>query len=83
MTDVTLGADAWKGVDAGVEAMVDKWLVKAGDTVRAGQPLANVVLVKSNQEIVAPSAGRIDKILVPAGDTFARGKPIARLAEAA
>lgn len=83
MTDVTLNADAWKGVDAGVEAMVDKWLVKAGDTVRAGQPLANVVLVKSNQEIVAPSAGRIDKILVPAGDTFAKGKPIARLAEAA
>jgi len=83
MTDVTLQADAWKGVDAGVEAMVDKWLVKAGDTVRAGQPLANVVLVKSNQEIVAPSAGRIDKILVPAGDTFAQGKPIARLAEAA
>lgn len=83
MTDVTLQADAWKGVDAGVEAMVDKWLVKAGDSVRAGQPLANVVLVKSSIEVVAPAAGRVDKILVQAGDTFAKGKPIARLTGAA
>lgn len=83
MTDITLQADAWQGVDAGVEAMVDKWLVKAGDTVRAGQPVANVVLVKSSLEIVAPAAGRVDKILVQAGDTFAKGKPIAKLAEVA
>jgi len=47
--------------------------------VQAGQPLANVVLVKSNLEITAPASGRI-QILVPAGSTFARGKPIATLA---
>lgn len=80
MTDITLAAEAWEGVDAAVEALVDKWLVQAGDTVRAGQPLANVVLVKSNQEITAPADGRIAQILVPAGGTFARGKPIATLA---
>jgi pyruvate/2-oxoglutarate dehydrogenase complex dihydrolipoamide acyltransferase (E2) component len=80
MTDITLAAGAWEGVDAAVEALVDKWLVQAGDTVRAGQPLANVVLVKSNQEITAPADGRITQILVPAGGTFARGKPIATLA---
>ncbi len=80
MTDITLAAGAWEGVDAAVEALVDKWLVQAGDTVRAGQPLANVVLVKSSQEITAPADGRIAQILVPAGGTFARGKPIATLA---
>ena len=80
MTDITLAAEAWEGVDAAVEALVDKWLVQAGDTVRAGQPLANVVLVKSNQEITAPADGRIAQILVPAGGTFARGKPVATLA---
>jgi pyruvate/2-oxoglutarate dehydrogenase complex dihydrolipoamide acyltransferase (E2) component len=79
MSDVTLNDEAWHGVDASVEALVDKWLVKEGDTVQAGQPLANVVLVKSNLEITAPAAGRISKILVPAGGTFARGKPIATL----
>jgi len=79
MTEVTLKPDAWEGVDAAVEALVDKWLVKEGDTVQAGQPLANVVLVKSNLEISAPAAGRI-QIVVPAGSTFARGQPIATLA---
>ena len=63
--------------------MVDKWLVGEGDTVRAGQVLANVVLIKTNQDIVAPADGRIEKILVPANETFAQGKPIALLKEAA
>jgi pyruvate/2-oxoglutarate dehydrogenase complex dihydrolipoamide acyltransferase (E2) component len=79
MTEVTLNEPAWQGVDASVEALVDKWLVQPGDTVQAGQALANVVLVKSSLEVTAPSAGRIAQILVPAGSTFARGKPIATL----
>jgi pyruvate/2-oxoglutarate dehydrogenase complex dihydrolipoamide acyltransferase (E2) component len=83
MTDVALNEEAWQGVDASVEALVDKWLVKEGDAVRLGQPLANVVLVKSNLEIAAPAAGRLAQILVPAGGTFARGKPIAVLQEGA
>jgi len=81
--EITLGSDAWKDVEPGVEALVDKWLVSAGDTVRAGQLLANVVIVKTNQDIVAPADGRIEKILVPANETFAQGKPIALLKEAA
>lgn len=81
MTGITLGADAWKDIDLTTEALVDKWLVAEGDAVRAGQLLANVVLVKANQDIVAPADGRIDKILVQAGETFARGKPIAMLKE--
>jgi pyruvate/2-oxoglutarate dehydrogenase complex dihydrolipoamide acyltransferase (E2) component len=82
VTEISLGADAWKDVEPGVEALLDKWLVGEGDTVRTGQLLANVVLVKSNLEIVAPADGRIEKILVPANDTFAKGKPIALLKEA-
>jgi pyruvate/2-oxoglutarate dehydrogenase complex dihydrolipoamide acyltransferase (E2) component len=81
--EITLNADAWKDVEPGVEALVDKWLVAQGDTVRAGQLLANVVIVKANQEIVAPADGRIEQIVVPANETFARGKPIALLQEAA
>lgn len=79
MTEITLDAHAWKDIDLGIEALVDKWLVAEGDPVRAGQPLANVVLVKTNQDIVAPADGRIEKILVQAGETFAQGKPIAML----
>lgn len=82
MTEITLGADAWKDVDPGTEALLDKWLVAEGDTVSAGQILANVVIVKANQDIAAPSNGRIVKILVKADETFARGKPLALLKEA-
>lgn len=82
MTEVTLNEAAWQGVDATVEALVDKWLVKEGDAVQAGQVLANVVLVKSNLEVTAPASGRITQIRVPAGGTFARGKPMAVLQEA-
>lgn len=83
MTEITLSADAWKDIDPGIEALVDKWLVAEGDTVRAGQPLANVVLVKATLDIGAPTSGRIEKILVKAGETFAQGKPMALLGEAA
>lgn len=79
MTDVTLRAEAWEGVDTSVQALVDKWLVQPGEQVQAGQPLANVVLVKANQEITAPASGRVARILVPAGATFARGAAIATL----
>ena len=79
MTLVTLQDEAWEGLDSTVEALVDKWLVQAGDRVKVGQPLANVVLVKSNLEVIAPTTGRIVQILVPAGSTFARGQPIATL----
>lgn len=79
MTTITLSAEAWKDIDPSTEALLDKWLVAEGDTVRAGQPLANVVIVKSNQEIVAPDDGQVEKILVQEGDTFAQGKPIALL----
>ncbi|MDD5324101.1 MAG: lipoyl domain-containing protein [Polaromonas sp.] len=81
MTAITLSADAWKDIDLTTEALVDKWLVAEGDTVHAGQLLANVVLVKTNQDIMAPADGRVEKILVQAGETFAQGKPIAMLKE--
>ena len=81
MIEITLAADAWTDIDPGTEALVDKWLVGEGDIVRAGQPIANVVIVKTNQEIVAPVDGRIEKILVKREETFARGKPIALLKE--
>ena len=81
MIEITLAADAWKDIDPGTQALVDKWLVGEGDTVRAGQPIANVVIIKANQEIVAPADGRIEKILVKSEETFAQGKPIALLKE--
>jgi pyruvate/2-oxoglutarate dehydrogenase complex dihydrolipoamide acyltransferase (E2) component len=75
--NVVLPGDVWKDLESGTEALVDGWLVAEGETVSAGQPLANVVVVKANYELLAPAAGVIDRILVPADQTFARGQALA------
>lgn len=80
--EVQLPDSAWEGVDVGVEALLDQWLVAAGDTVRADQPLAKVVLVKATVDVAAPVAGRVESLRVAMGDTFKRGEAIATLAEA-
>ncbi len=80
---IAIGLDdgAWKDVEAGTEALVDRWLVADGERVKAGAPLAVVVLVKTSLELVAPVDGVIDRIVVAAGSTFARGAPIGWLRE--
>ena len=83
MTDVVLDAAAWKDVDAGTEALLDQWRVRVGDVVRAGQPLASVVLVKATIEVTAPVDGRIAAILVEASQTFGPGRVLARIEAAA
>lgn len=77
--DITLPDAAWEGVEATVEALVDRWLVQEGEAVLRGRPLVAVVLVKTSQDIEAPADGRVTRILVPAGDTFHRGQPLATL----
>lgn len=82
MTEVTLADSYWQDVEPGTEALVDQWLVREGDRVSAGQPVAKVMLVKTALEVTAPASGIIERILVPAEQTFARGRPLATLREA-
>jgi len=79
MINVALVDDAWKDVDAGVEALLDTWQVREGDAVKQGQTLAVVVLVKTSFDITAPVDGIIERILVAKEDTFKRGQALARL----
>lgn len=82
MIAVGLDDGAWKDVEPGTEALLDRWLVAEGETVKAGAPLAVVVLVKTSLEVTAPVDGVLDRIAVTAGATFARGAPIGWLREA-
>ncbi|MDO9113493.1 MAG: lipoyl domain-containing protein [Polaromonas sp.] len=77
--NITLKDEAWEGVDAQVQALVDQWLVPEGAQVQAGQAVARVILVKSSMDIAAPAAGLVERILVPTGETFGRGQPLAVL----
>lgn len=82
MIGIRLPRDAWEGVEEGTEALLDQWLVREGDVVAAGQPVATAVVVKTNYEIAAPAAGRIAKILVLPQETFGRDRDLALLEEA-
>lgn len=79
--EVVLPADAWQDVEPGTEALVEEWLVNEGAAVKAGQPVASVVVVKTNHEVLAPADGVIVKILVPPECTFAAGQALALMQE--
>jgi pyruvate/2-oxoglutarate dehydrogenase complex dihydrolipoamide acyltransferase (E2) component len=76
---VILDDSHWQGVDEGTEALVEQWLVTEGARVTAGQPLAQVVIVKASCEVVSPVNGVVTRILVPADGTFLRGAPLAEV----
>lgn len=78
--DIVVPSSAWEGVDAGVQGVVDAWLVAEGAEVEAGQPLVRALLIKSSIEVEALVSGSIEKILVPAGENFGRGQALGRLA---
>lgn len=79
MIEITLADSVWADVEEGTEALLDQWLVKAGEQVKAGQPLAMVELVKTSHEITAPKDGTISAIKVGVRETFRRGQAIAIL----
>jgi pyruvate dehydrogenase E1 component beta subunit len=63
------------------EGTLAKWLVKEGDSVSAGDVLAEIETDKATMEFEAVDEGTISKILVPEGtDGVKVGAPIALLA---
>jgi biotin carboxyl carrier protein len=77
--EINLPDNAWDDVEPGTEALLEEWTVPVGATVKAGQTVAIVVMVKTSVEIVAPVGGVLEQILVPAGDTIARDQPLGKL----
>ena len=79
MVDITLPDEAWEGTEAGTEALLDAWLVAAGDRVEAGQVIGHVAIVKAIIDLIAPVAGVIESLEVVAEENFPRGRVLARL----
>jgi pyruvate/2-oxoglutarate dehydrogenase complex dihydrolipoamide acyltransferase (E2) component len=62
------------------EGTLAKWLVKAGDTVRSGDVIAEIETDKATMEVEAVDEGVVDAILVPEGTEEVKvNTPIARL----
>ncbi len=55
------------------EAIVGKWFKKAGDAVKADEPLVELETDKVTLEVNAPSAGVISEVTVPEGETVEVG----------
>jgi pyruvate dehydrogenase E2 component (dihydrolipoamide acetyltransferase) len=58
------------------EAAMQTWLVKVGDTVAVGQPLAEIETEKANVEYQSEVEGTVLRLLVSEGDSAAVGEPI-------
>ena len=63
------------------EGVILKWMKKTGDSVKAGEPIAEIETEKSVAEYVSPASGTILKLLFNEGDTVEVGTPILLLGE--
>ena len=65
------------------EGTLAKWLVKEGDTVKAGDVIAEIETDKATMEVEAVDEGVIEAILIPAGSRTGEGQHPDRAPEAA
>lgn len=79
MAYVVLDPLRWESMEAGDQALLDRWLVTEGDHVKSGQVLAKASLVHEMVDVEAPHAGIVEQIAVSAGETFGRGYILAQL----
>src|SRR6185437_14352847 len=58
------------------EAELVDWHVKPGETVRRGQPLAEVLTDKASMEVPAPFAGTVTELKAAPGDQIKVGQVV-------
>ena len=75
MTDIVFRAE---DEDTG-RARLNRWLVKVGDSVSIGTPVAEVETDKVTMEIVADADGTIEALLVEEGDSVEAEQVLGRL----
>ena len=68
--------------DSQVEGIVTRWLKRAGEPVRLGEPLVEIETEKVNSELESPADGVLTEILVGEGETVPVGEVIARIGAA-
>jgi 2-oxoglutarate dehydrogenase E2 component (dihydrolipoamide succinyltransferase) len=65
------------------EAIVGKWFKKAGEAVKADEPVVELETDKVTLEVNAPSAGVISQIIAKEGETVAVGAVLGAIGEGA
>src|SRR5215213_1792699 len=59
------------------EGTIALWRYRAGETVRAGEPLFDITTDKADVEVEAPASGTLWDVRAAAGQTIAIGQPVA------
>ncbi|MGD9913339.1 MAG: 2-oxoglutarate dehydrogenase complex dihydrolipoyllysine-residue succinyltransferase [Rhizobiaceae bacterium] len=65
------------------EATIGKWFKKAGDAIKADEPLVELETDKVTVEVPAPAAGTLSEIAVQEGDTVNVGALLGTISEGA
>lgn len=61
------------------EGTIVAWLVGAGDPVRRGTPIVEIMTDKASTEVESPCDGVVEQLLAAPGDTLPVGSPLAQL----
>src|SRR5829696_6642306 len=59
------------------EGTIALWRYRAGEAVRAGEPLFDITTDKADVEVEAPASGTLWDVRAAAGQTIAIGQPVA------
>ena len=78
MIELIITQDEWP-TEQQADGMVVEWTVAAGDTVKQGQVILEIVIVKTTMEVPAPSTGVLREICVTKGKLFKHGTVLARI----
>lgn len=66
------------GMDT-TEVEILKWMVKVGDSIKKGEPVAEIEFEKATTEIESEVSGTVEEILCKEGDIVDVGSVIARI----
>ena len=66
------------GMDT-TEVEILKWMIKVGDNIKKGDPVAEIEFEKATTEIEAEVSGVVEEILYKEGDIVGVGSVIARI----
>lgn len=83
MIDVIVEQDAWNDADL-EEAVIGVWIYKDGARVKKDDVICEMMIVKSQVDIIAPADGLLEIVaqtdgLVKKGDVICRIKPIEKV----
>jgi pyruvate/2-oxoglutarate dehydrogenase complex dihydrolipoamide acyltransferase (E2) component len=81
MIELIITQDEWP-TEQQADGMVVEWTVAAGDKVKQGQVILEIVVVKTTMEVPAPSTGVLREICVTKGKLFKPGTVLARIEQA-